>query len=605
MTCETDYYYWVNKDWLENNVLTTTDNISTFSIISSTVCNQISEIIKNPKQESPLIKKLVKKLIENDVSSNYWSDTFSHIDNIESLNDFIKVITDLTIKGTYIFYNISLQRNISNNEEYVFSFNQVSTTLGDVKFYSLYENEYKQFITDYCHELNIDGTTIYDMEKMLSENIMQLEQKRQIKYTVPIPWSEFLSLWCCDLNIVLTTYKYYRDIDINEIYIDDHNYLSFLNNFFKTTPLDQLKNFIKYKFILSLDNVCKPKKLVNLQNNFHLQTSLLSKSGRKNSRILTFIITYLNFEINNQYIKMYHNPKIEKYILHMSDLIKSSCKDIISKCSWMESVTKLKVIEKIKNIVINVGGHYDYDFDIDAYDKHIDKNIVEMVCSFRMEQFKKNLSLYGKKVDRSQWSYSSYTVNASYSLLNNAITIPYGILQKPFIDLSKSIYTNLGGIGTIIAHEISHAFDDQGRKFDLNGQYNDWWTLSDIDNYTIRIQKFIDHYSSFEVLNNKVSGQLTLGENISDYTSMLILENILKNKDCNKEAYSKLFEAYANIWKGNYSDNRRIKLLKNDVHAPNNLRTNIVLSHISSFKKVCDVKKGDKMYVDDPFNLWF
>ena len=117
MTCETDYYYWVNKDWLENNVLTTTDNISTFSIISSTVCNQISEIIKNPKQESPLIKKLVKKLIENDVSSNYWSDTFSHIDNIESLNDFIKVITDLTIKGTYIFYNISLQRNISNNED--------------------------------------------------------------------------------------------------------------------------------------------------------------------------------------------------------------------------------------------------------------------------------------------------------------------------------------------------------------------------------------------------------------------------------------------------------------------------------------------------------
>jgi putative endopeptidase len=199
-----------------------------------------------------------------------------------------------------------------------------------------------------------------------------------------------------------------------------------------------------------------------------------------------------------------------------------------------------------------------------------------------------------------------YETNAYYSLLNNQIVFPAGILQDPFFSPDASFETNLGGIGTIIGHEISHGFDDQGRKFDSEGNLKTWWLDSDIHNYTQKIQPIIEQFNQIKLFNINISGKMTLGENIADYTAVTIITNILNNLNATKEQFKTMYKSYANIWKQKIRQNELIKKLHTDYHAPGRYRTNLILSNIPEFKKIYRINSDHPMYIspDKCVQLW-
>ncbi|NLA79552.1 MAG: M13 family metallopeptidase [Chloroflexi bacterium] len=198
-------------------------------------------------------------------------------------------------------------------------------------------------------------------------------------------------------------------------------------------------------------------------------------------------------------------------------------------------------------------------------------------------------------VDKTVWALSPQTINAYYEPSLNEIIFPAAMLQPPFYNENASLAQNLGGIGTIIAHEITHAFDDMGSLFDDKGNFRDWWTKEDRQAFTERAAKFVSYFGGIEVLpGQKLDGELTLGENIADSGSLSVITSIVRD---DKEALKEMLTSYARIWAAVTTEDDILGQLASDEHAPAKVRVNGVLSVTDAFYEAFDLKPGDKMYV--------
>ena len=225
------------------------------------------------------------------------------------------------------------------------------------------------------------------------------------------------------------------------------------------------------------------------------------------------------------------------------------------------------------------------------------------------------LAKLGRKVDRAEWRTPPQTVNASYSPGRNDITFPAGILQPPFFDAGADDAANYGGIGTVIGHEISHAFDDEGSRFDGEGNLRDWWTEEDRSRFDAKTSSLVAQYDAFSPLPGyHVNGALTLGENVADNAGIAIAERAyrLSLGGCAGPAIDgftgtqRLFIAFAQIWRDKMRDAARIERLKVDPHSPGQFRANGSLRNQGAFDGAFDVKPGDAMYLppEQRISLW-
>ena len=207
------------------------------------------------------------------------------------------------------------------------------------------------------------------------------------------------------------------------------------------------------------------------------------------------------------------------------------------------------------------------------------------------------------------------TVNAYYNPTTNEICFPAGILQYPFFDMEADDAFNYGAIGVVIGHEMTHGFDDQGRRFDKDGNMHDWWTEADGKNFTARTDKYADFFSAINVLPDlKANGRLTLGENLADHGGLQVAWAAYKNatkinplgeKD-GLTADQRFFHAYAGVWAGNITEEEIRNRTKSDPHSLGRWRVNGALPHIDAWYDAFGVKEGDKMFIpkSERLQLW-
>lgn len=211
---------------------------------------------------------------------------------------------------------------------------------------------------------------------------------------------------------------------------------------------------------------------------------------------------------------------------------------------------------------------------------------------------------------------SPQTVNAYFNPFYNEIVFPAAILQPPFYDYKADAAVNYGGIGAVIGHEISHAFDDSGARFDAEGNLNNWWTEGDLKNFTKRGQALADYYSSIEVLDSVyINGEFTLGENIGDLGGVLaaydgLMRYYEKNGKPGKiEGYTpeqRFFMSWATVWRGVTREEALRTQIKTDPHSPAQVRGYAPLVHVDAFYKAFNIKEGDSMYVapENRVRIW-
>ena len=304
------------------------------------------------------------------------------------------------------------------------------------------------------------------------------------------------------------------------------------------------------------------------------------------------------------YGKTYFGPQAKADVHHMVEQMIAVYKQRLTNNTWLSKATRDKAVLKLDKLGIQVG----YPDKIPSLYDHLKVDELESLIA-NLNQLsivanKDMFSRWNKPVDRMRWEMSAATVNAYYHPFKNIIVFPAAILQAPFYSLKQTSSQNYGGIGAVIAHEISHAFDNNGALFDEYGNLNNWWTPEDSAHFKELAQKMIDEFDGLPIAGQKVNGKLTVSENIADGGGLsCALEAAKEEDDFNAQEF---FINWATIWRMKATQQYEQLLLSIDVHAPQKLRANVQAQNQADFYTAFGIQPGDQMYKapEDRVNIW-
>ena len=304
------------------------------------------------------------------------------------------------------------------------------------------------------------------------------------------------------------------------------------------------------------------------------------------------------------YGKKYFGPQAKADVHHMVEQMIKVYKGRLTNNQWLSKDTRDKAILKLDKLGIQVGYTDKIPVLYDQFKVDEEESLIANLNQLTVTANKELFSRWNKPVDRMRWEMSAATVNAYYHPFKNIIVFPAAILQAPFYSLKQSSSQNYGGIGAVIAHEISHAFDNNGSLFDEFGNLNNWWTDEDSAHFKQLAQKMIEEFDGIPFAGQKVNGKLTVSENIADAGGLsCALEAAKTEADFNAQEF---FINWATIWRMKATEQYMQLLLSIDVHAPQKLRANIQAENLDDFYTAFDIKPGDEMYraPEDRVHIW-
>jgi putative endopeptidase len=330
----------------------------------------------------------------------------------------------------------------------------------------------------------------------------------------------------------------------------------------------------------------------------------------RQARCVAAVDRSLGDPLGQKYIEVAFGADAKAQIAQMVDALEKSTGKDIQGLPWMTEETKKAALEKLKAITNNVGAPKkwrDYSKLKVARDDYFGDTLRtgEMIRAERLGRI-------GKATDKTEWSMTTPTVNAFYSPQNNSINFPAGILQSPFFDPRRDIALNYGGAGAVIGHEMTHGFDDQGRKYDGNGNLRNWWTAADGAEFEKRAACIANEYSGFTAVDDvKLNGRLTLGENTADNggvrVALMALHDVLKGKEEKIDGFTeeqRFFLGFAQIWCENTMPQESRQRAFTDPHSPGRYRVNGTLQNSPEFQKAFSCQAGQPMVSANACMVW-
>lgn len=302
-------------------------------------------------------------------------------------------------------------------------------------------------------------------------------------------------------------------------------------------------------------------------------------------------------EVGELYAKTFFTQEKKDKVTKLVLEIKEAYRKNMEKLDWLSPESRQEGIKKIDSMMVKIGYPDAYTSFVKGTVKSPEEggSLIENALNISKAQAEAEIQKATAPVDRQQWGISPQTVNAYYDPSFNEIIFPAAMLQAPFFDEEASRAQNLGGFGAIVAHEMTHAFDDMGSHFDDQGNFRDWWTKEDREKFNERAKKYVRHFGSIEVLpGEKVDGELTLGENIADTGGVSVISSMLED---DQDALREMYRSYARIWATVIHEEELKGQLMGDEHAPSKVRVNGILSVTDAFYKAFSLEPGDKMYL--------
>lgn len=301
------------------------------------------------------------------------------------------------------------------------------------------------------------------------------------------------------------------------------------------------------------------------------------------------------------YGREYFGEEAKNDIIALVETIIETWKDRVSKNTIFEEATKEKAILKLSTMQIKMG----YPDKVRPFYLRLKVNeadsYFDAMSKISVVQAEEEFARLWKPVDKDLWQMPGHMVNACYDPSRNDITFPAAILQKPFYDIRQSVSENLGGIGAVVSHEISHAFDNNGAHFDENGNLLNWWTDKDLENFQLLTQNMIAQWDGIPFGDGAVNGELIVSENIADNGGLAVSLTIMHTlKDADYKAY---FINWAKVWCMKGTDEYINYLLVNDVHAPSKLRANIAVRNFKEWYEAFGVTEKDAMFIPEEKRL--
>jgi len=387
------------------------------------------------------------------------------------------------------------------------------------------------------------------------------------------------------------------------VIVTQPSYFEALDKIFAEVPVADWRVYLRYKLLNTYASDL-PAKFVQRQFEFNDRTvSGIEELKPRWKRGVDTIEGAVGDLVGKVYVERHFKPEQKQRIDALVKNLLSAFDGGIDQLEWMTADTKRKAHEKLALFTTKIG-YPDKWRDWSKLEIRRDDLVGNEIRAAAV-QFDRGVNKLGGPIDRTEWLMTPQTVNAYYNPPTNEIVFPAAILQPPFFDVTVDDAMNYGAIGAVIGHEISHGFDDQGRRYDGTGNLHDWWAASDNEEFTRRAKKFGAQYDASSPLpGTHVNGDLTMGENIADLAGVAMAYRAYKISLQGKAApvidgYTgdqRFFIGWAQGWARKYRDDELRRRLVIDPHSPSEYRTNIIVSNLAEFYTAFDVKPGDKMY---------
>lgn len=626
-----DYYEFVNQNLLSKIELAATDaHWDWFGELNAVVSSEMEDIIDDLANDGKTYKKgsseqKIKDMYEcvtdmdnrNETGLGPLKTHMDRIRNASSIDEYVDALAHLS--GEFGFSSIvggySIMQDKADSSEYAVYMMYADTLIGKEYVEGKDTQEYMELYLDYINNMLMEFGMTADEAAQSTDSIERLlrdicastltteqlydpaltynvytEQQLQALYSnVDVP--RMLKTLCVDGQDKYIVMDVEQAEKINSLLVEEN-----------LQALKDYSTFVMLNDTAKYANATYAKLSDDMRNALYGITE--SWGDEKTWKNLTQDL--LPWDFGMIYVEEHFSAEDKEAVEKMIDQILKEYETIINRQDWMSDGTKKKAIRKLETMQVKIGYPDQWPAARDMMQvtpiSEGGSLLSNLLVSMQVA-IDDSLNKLGTKVDRSEWDVTPQTINAMYDPLNNEIIFPAAILQAPFYDSDNSYGANLGGIGFVIAHEVSHAFDSSGALYDEYGNYNVWWTDDELAEYKKMSQSIVDYYSNYEMMGVKVNGDLTLMENIADLGAMTCITSIIGD---DAKALDEAFGQMTYNWASEDTASFMMYLLNTDTHSPNKVRVNAVLSSCDAFYEIYDIKETDGMYVapEDRVGIW-
>jgi putative endopeptidase len=601
-----DFYTWVNEDWLQkakikpHESLTDAGEDTEVCLYEKTM--NILEKIQKEKQSGKveiLLRDLAASALHSRAQQNsvlYVKQYLNTLHCIRSTEDVFRTAVQLNYDGFRSLFELQItvdskgtcQLMIENNPAGLYLKHYRSREIMK-KYKTLLKQLGDEFdIADLEQSIHVEKYLVEKSEEYYTDTQFHIKGSALLHKFPGIPW-----------EILFTTYGI-TDWKQRTIYYSSPRYIRFLGCILRETSVDMWKLFFARCFIISSLHLLPPP-FDEYDHNFFGRVLYGEKVKTPQHQLLFQIIsTYVSNEFSELFWKEEGNDKLQEDVEHMAQTIINAAKSRIHDAEWLEYKTRQKAIEKLDRMKQSVARPTKWlpFLDVVLDPKNLLKNCVLLA--------QRNSKQYIDRLDKqfTFWEHSILRVNASYYQQMNQMIIPYGQMQPPFYSKDASLAWNYGALGSIIGHEICHGFDEDGKDYNAYGQKKPWWTKKNNRAYKKKTRALIDLFSAVTMQGHHVKGEQMLSENLADLAGVALslhaMKKELKDESSEKllDAYRTFFISYATSWRTKYREERLTRLLEKDVHAPAELRVNLIVSQFQEWIDAFTISKDSPLYKD-------
>lgn len=630
-----DFYRYVNGGWMAANPLKEEyGNYGSFHVLrdsAQSIARYIIEHLDGSVAGSDEAKaKTLYTLAMDEEKLNADGVTpvkadLERIDAIGDMDGLVNYLAESANNGNQFLFHTYVTIDNDNSSRHILELGQPSLMMGNQDYYQdspNYKNFQDGYLTYISKLLTLAGSSeedamsiaknVYATEKKLSDILYTKIQLREPE----LNWNK------TERAAFLSAYKFPWETYFNQrkglekfetLNVAQKDYIKKFDTFVTTIGLDNLKNYFKVVTLhAAADYLSEDFRKASFDFNGKLMSGLQEMQPRWKTAVDLIDGTF--GEVVGKIYTQEHFPAAAKErMTALVENLKVALSERIASLQWMSDETKKNAQEKLAAFKVKIGypdkweGYAELEVD--------DSSLYAFVSKYGKYQTEKNIADLNKPVDVNKWYMNPHTVNAYYNPTTNEICFPAGILQPPFFNLDADGPVNYGAIGVVIGHEMTHGFDDQGRKYDKDGNMSNWWTKEDEEKFNASTAKLVDQFNQIIVADDvHADGQNTLGENIADQGGLIVAFEAMKKAMGDKPQElidgmtpeQRFFIAYARVWGQNIRKETILRLTKVDVHSLGEWRVNQTLRNIPAFYEAFDIQEGDPMYLapEDRVLVW-
>jgi len=540
--------------------------------------------------------------------------------------EIIRLMTQISKQSSNPFFGFSVGADDKNSTMNIVHLYQSGISMGDRDYYLLQDDQSKMLRAAYIKMIETQfgnaGYTEAEAQQAAA-NVMKVEtelaQSHFTRELRRLPELNYHKMVVSELESQVAPFEwdyYFEEMGaagIDSLNVSQIEPVKAAIAIIGREPVDLLQDYLSWKVINSAAGYLSDD-FVNTSFEFFGKTLSGSKELRPRwRRSIDAVNGALGEAVGQLYVAKYFPPEAKERMVRLVDNLQVALGERINQLEWMSDETKAKAEEKLGTFIVKIG-YPDQWKDYTTLEIKDDSYWQNMVRASEFE-YAEMISELGKPVDRTKWYMSPQTVNAYYNPSSNEICFPAGILQPPFFYMHGDDAINYGGIGVVIGHEMTHGFDDQGRKFDKEGNMTDWWSAEDAQLFEERAEVLADYFNNIVVLDSvRANGIFTLGENIADHGGLQVSYHAFLHAGQTEGAEAidgftpaqRFFLSYANLWAGNVRDAEILRLTKVDPHSLGKWRVDAALPHIDAWYESFDIQPSDPMYLpkEDRASIW-